>query len=236
MKQSIKQTKICATCKIPKATSEFDFLSKKSHLYRSDCRICALERRKQYYILNKADIKIKHKEYQKTPKSKEAKKKYYLDNRDEILAKIKKLHNDPERRARYNAARKIYRKKKMATDPIYRIKESLRKRVAKVLKGNPKSNSTFKFLGCTIPEFMNHLESQFKPGMTWDNYGLYGWHRDHIRPCSSFDLSKPDEQAKCFHYTNFQPLWATTDIARQNGDFESEGNIEKGDKWEKSVI
>lgn len=29
-----------------------------------------------------------------------------------------------------------------------------------------------------------------------------------IRPCNSFDLTKPEDQLKCFHFTNLQPLWA----------------------------
>ena len=58
------------------------------------------------------------------------------------------------------------------------------------------------------PEFVwNRLESQFKEGMTRDNHGFRGWHIDHIKPVSSFDLSDPEEQKKCFHYTNLQPLW-----------------------------
>src|SRR5258708_6680707 len=52
------------------------------------------------------------------------------------------------------------------------------------------------------------LEIQFKPGMTWENYGRHGWHVDHIRPCNSFDLSDQTELRKCFHFTNLQPLWA----------------------------
>jgi hypothetical protein len=66
--------------------------------------------------------------------------------------------------------------------------------------------------------------------MTWENYGS-AWDVDHIRPCSSFDLTKPEEQAICFHYTNLQPLWKTTEIARAHGDMVSIGNIEKGAKW-----
>ena len=42
--------------------------------------------------------------------------------------------------------------------------------------------------------------------MNWKNYGT-GWHIDHIRPCSSFNLRKKSEQYKCFNYKNLQPLW-----------------------------
>jgi hypothetical protein len=69
-------------------------------------------------------------------------------------------------------------------------------------------------IGCEIDYLMYHLQHKFKKGMTWDNHGsgnngkgMKEWHIDHIKPCSSFDLSKPEEQQKCFHYTNLQPLW-----------------------------
>jgi hypothetical protein len=64
--------------------------------------------------------------------------------------------------------------------------------------------------------------------MNWGNHGKYGWHIDHIKPCASFDLTKPEHQRECFHYTNLQPLWATTKIAKENGDSNAIGNINKG--------
>jgi len=67
-------------------------------------------------------------------------------------------------------------------------------------------------LGCTINELWIHLEKQFKQGMTRQNHGK--WHIDHIIPCVSFDLTKPEEQSKCFHYTNLQPLWASENLAK----------------------
>ena len=72
---------------------------------------------------------------------------------------------------------------------------------------NMQSNSgTFKMLGCTPDELRLHLEKQFIDNMSWDNYGRYGWHIDHIIPISS---AKTEEEVyKLAHYTNLQPLWA----------------------------
>jgi hypothetical protein len=56
--------------------------------------------------------------------------------------------------------------------------------------------------------------------MSWDNYGkIQGcWQIDHKRPLASFNLSKLDEQAVCFHYANLQPLW-TNDNLRKSDRF-----------------
>ena len=50
--------------------------------------------------------------------------------------------------------------------------------------------------------------------MTWENHTTHGWHIDHVKPCAVFDLSKPEEQKKCFHYTNLQPLWAKENLSK----------------------
>ena len=74
------------------------------------------------------------------------------------------------------------------------------------IKNDIKYFKTTNLIGCTVEQLKQHLESHFKVGMFWSNYGK--WHIDHIKPCASFDLSKESEQKKCFHYTNLQPLWA----------------------------
>jgi hypothetical protein len=57
---------------------------------------------------------------------------------------------------------------------------------------------------------MSHLEAQFEPWMTWDNYGFYGWHIDHIKPLASFKYSTPDDpQFKAaWSLKNLRPLGA----------------------------
>ena len=52
--------------------------------------------------------------------------------------------------------------------------------------------------------------------MSWSNYGIHGWHIDHVIPCSKFNLKNLDEQNKCFNYQNLQPLWAEENIKKSN--------------------
>ena len=92
-------------------------------------------------------------------------------------------------------------------DPKNRILSNLRRRFLFVLKGHQKSDHTLNLIGCSREQLIKHIEFQFKDGMSWDNYGRVGWHVDHRIPCDFFDLSNPEEQRKCFHYTNLQPLW-----------------------------
>lgn len=62
-------------------------------------------------------------------------------------------------------------------------------------------------------ELKKYLESQFKEGMSWENYGIE-WHIDHIVPCSFFDLSNEDHQRICFNWRNLQPLWKKDNLSK----------------------
>lgn len=92
--------------------------------------------------------------------------------------------------------------------------DSQRSRLCIAVKNAIKSDKTMNLVGCTPNELRDHLESQFKDGMTFDNYGRGGWHIDHIKPCTSFDLSDPEQQRECFHYTNLQPLWEKENLSK----------------------
>lgn len=103
-------------------------------------------------------------------------------------------------------------------DIHFKVLDCLRARVKKVLNGKSKFAPTLKLLGCSLEELKIYLAKKFQEGMSWDNHG-YGetkWHIDHIRPCASFDLSKPEEQVKCFHYSNLQPLWQKDNLQKSD--------------------
>ena len=67
-------------------------------------------------------------------------------------------------------------------------------------------------VGCSASELLIHIEAQFTNGMSWDNRSE--WHVDHIKPVCSFDLTDPEQQGVCFHYTNLRPLWARDNLTR----------------------
>ena len=126
----------------------------------------------------------------------------------------KKILKEKQNEYRLNNMHKIrkYFNNRRKTDINFRIKCNIRSRIYVALNRGIKSAHTMELLGCSIEEVKQHLEKQFKPGMSWDNHGK--WHIDHIKPCCSFDLTKPEEQRVCFHYSNLQPLWAEENLSK----------------------
>lgn len=109
----------------------------------------------------------------------------------------------------------VYEATKMQTDFGFRLRKLIRGRLRQALirAGSAKSCGFKDYIGCT-PEFLkNHIESQFVPGMTWDNQGS-DWHIDHIVPISHFDLTTKDGLCAANHFSNLRPLWAKENLAK----------------------
>ena len=181
------------------------------------CRACQLEKnaancRQWYQNKGRAQVIANSKQWAKDnpEKRKEAANKW-----------ARELNRDPVRNARKNKMRRegnrsALHKIRYQEDRNYRLMLGLKGRIQQALKlqCGRKAYKTAELLGCSIPEFKEWIASQFEDGMSWDNYGLHGWHIDHIRPCASFDLTDPEQQKQCFHYTNQQPLWAKDNMAK----------------------
>lgn len=227
--------KQCQKCNTVKILDDFpkDKLCKDGH--RNICLICKKEAHRQYHQKHRESLLKRMSEYREKnkdilyAKQRECRKRkseqykkmraiHYLNHKEEILEKVKIYRQEKKKEIaiKDRIRKNIYRKNSIQ----FKLKETLRGRFFRCLKNglHKKSAKTLEILGCSIPFLIKYLENQFKDGMSWENYGRKGWHIDHIKPCSSFDLSLPEEQQKCFHYSNLQPLWAID-------------NLKKGDKF-----
>lgn len=185
-----------------------------------------------------------HRAYQSTPEYKAQRKAYSASRRvrDREAARMKKFRELPEfnelerirrkeyyqrpsslvkRRKWYSSA--IVRKRvsdqraiRRKSDPAYAITNALRARLYAVVKNSRgrKIKSTLDLVGCDAEFLAKHIESKFKEGMTWENRSE--WHIDHIIPCSKFNMLYPEDQGKCFHYSNLQPLWWWENLSKSD--------------------
>ena len=115
---------------------------------------------------------------------------------------------DYVRKARQAQSKAYYKKnpdKKIARSISSRIRQSLKKQM-----------SSREYTGCDYDTLKAHIEAQFVDDMCWENYGQYGWHLDHIKPVSAFDLSDPAEALACFNYKNLQPLWWYDNLSKSD--------------------
>ena len=105
-------------------------------------------------------------------------------------------------------------KRKHLKRPKYRLSQNIRTGISKSLKTG-KSGLWEQLVGYTTTELKEYLQRRFKPGMSWENYGQ--WHIDHIRPISTFDFTKYQDNAfkQCWALSNLRPLWARDNWTRK---------------------
>jgi len=168
---------------------------------------------KQYYMLNKEEIKKRTNKYriQNLQRYAEYNSNWRKDKNNKNKIKLYRI--------KYYKKHYLYKIDKLLTDPCFKLQNILRQRLNKAIKNNYKSGSAVRDLGCSIEQLKSHLESKFynrKDGtaMNWNNYGLKGWHIDHIVPLSKFDLTDRNQFLQACHYTNLQPLWSEDNLSK----------------------
>jgi len=113
---------------------------------------------KEYRIIHK-DILSKHS------------KEYYKNNKKHILNTNKKYRELNKEKLNENA--RIYKYNKYHTDPLYKLKQTCRRRLNAILtqSGYSKCSRTFYIIGCLPKDLKEHLEKLFQKGMSWENHG-----------------------------------------------------------------
>jgi hypothetical protein len=203
------ETKVCIECDIEKPLTEFYKRKDNPSGYRNNCKECKLKNNHRWRKENKDKVTNIGKIWREK-------------NKESIKDRIKEWEkkNYQKIRDRKNKRARDRRKE----DPVYHMINKVRCRLKKYLItfNITKKNRTFDIVGCTPQELKEHLEKQFKDGMTWENRNL--WHIDHISPLSS--AKTEEELYKLCHYTNLQPLWAEENLKKSNKIVESIKNEE----------
>lgn len=193
---NLHDMKECRNCKNIYSLEDYHKDKNKKDGHRNVCKSCIKKYRKD----NWDKIKIKDREWKANNKERINKREQTEKRKVQKKEAVKRLL---EKNPNYFTE---YARRRKQEKPETRIRLNLSNRIIKALKKNVKSQKTMELLGIDIDSFKKYIESKFLPTMTWENYGKE-WHIDHIRPCKSYDLTIPEQQKECFHYTNLQPLF-----------------------------
>lgn len=98
--------------------------------------------------------------------------------------------------------------RKYSENPRYKLDKRTRSFLRSVVQGRVKKSKYEDILGWKIQDFIDHIENQFLPSMTWDNYGK--WEIDHITSLCTFIYSCENcpEYREAWKLDNLRPLWA----------------------------
>lgn len=150
-------------------------------------------------------------------KAREACKKWAEKNKDKRRQDFRlwaAKNRDKIRRTylKHNQKYLLKYKQKRKDDPVYSLICTVRCRINHCSRtkkiGRQSVNESI--LGCSWADFVKTLESQFLPGMTWENRS--SWHLDHIVPLS---IAKSTEEVLDLnHYSNLKPMWSRDNLSK----------------------
>lgn len=200
--------KRCCTCKEFLPRERFGPSKQRKDGLRPNCRVCH----------NKGTAASRARNLEA---SREASRRWQANNPDKAKAKRERWKqanpgretflaarwraNNPDRLADTTAARRAKPEVRMMRSIAQRIRNFVHKK---------DGASTHKLVGYTGGELRQHLERQFLPGMTWENYGE--WHIDHILPLASFHSSSDDAIRRAWSLSNLRPIWAKDNFQKRD--------------------
>lgn len=223
------ETRTCRACKQQQpATAEFFgvFTNRGVTGLRRKCKKCHAN----YVLLRRRAKGIQPRSPANPDATRNRRRHWQRLNRDRLKEYRRRYLSNPDNLERARcAARQYYREHKNAAylrhkarrqaDPLFRlrlvvscaVRSSLRH-----LKRKDKPCGWEQLVGYTKYELRDHLERQFKVGMTWRNMGRGGWHIDHIVPVASFDIRSPGdpEFLACWALTNLRPEWEPDNLRK----------------------
>ena len=181
-----------------------------------------LEYNRKYREENKDFVSNIKKDWSQSEMGRNSKSRYYIKNSEKIKKNTKEnrsskieYYREKDRLRRespeYKEKHNLYiRKHRLKKPHIYAWRYLLQNTLKRL--GKKKLSKTIDMLGYSAEDLKNHIESLFKEGMCWDNYGE--WHIDHIKPVSLFDELENVNVVNSLD--NLQPLWASENLSKGN--------------------
>lgn len=173
--------KQCTKCKTFKEESDFCKNKNTKDGLSFVCKDCS----NTYYKQNRIKILEQQTQYRKQNYVKQQKHNDFIKNKIEIYKK---------RRLNYKLSLKI------------QLNTRMEKVFYDALRYN-KDINLINLVNYNVSQLKQHLENQFTPEMSWDNYGSY-WEIDHIIPKNCFNYEKPEDYdfKICWSLLNLRPL------------------------------
>jgi hypothetical protein len=116
--------------------------------------------------------------------------------------------NHPERIRLADAAR-------VAANPKVRLNKNISVRIRQSLSAGKEGRTWEAIVGFSLADLISHIEQQFTPEMTWENYGSF-WHIDHIKPLAAFTYTSFTDLAfhEAWALSNLRPLQAIENLRK----------------------
>jgi len=219
--------KLCSKCKQWVLESNFRPYTHNRDGLHVECRNCQAQRtraydethkeqRNKYFADRREEINKQH-------------RLYYLENREKCLKQHRKYRdanreeiNQKHRTKEYREKVNEQERKRRKANAGLRLRRSLSNALRDHLTGRRKSAPTMELLGIDkyscrsanpLGALLQHLEYQFKPGMTFSNI-----HIDHRIPISYAGDSLQEEfwQRYLCNYRNLQPMFAKDNMSKGN--------------------
>lgn len=212
-------TKQCSKCGKIKNIDEFYLSKRYTDGHISQCKDCKRKTSRTWKKNNPKKVKANWRKWAEdnVNKLKEKSRIRYYNDPEKARNRVRQWRkNNPDKR---KAQKKRWKNKRLQRDPNFKLRRRVSSIIQLRLKNRSSSKngrSTFDFLPYTLGELKQHLENQFQPDMTWQNYGQ--WHIDHIKPDSSFSYTSVEDKEfqECWALKNLQPLWAKDNLKKSN--------------------
>jgi hypothetical protein len=205
--------KTCTKCGIEKDESEFVKRSALKGGRASRCRECAVKGAMNWNKANPDKVKAGNKKWRETHQE-------YVKAAHRAWSASEKKKESDRRWRRENPEKNLAAINRAAVVRLSTLKGRLSLRAASAirssLKKGAKANRHWEDLvSFTVDQLKAHLEKQFTPEMSWENYGTY-WSIDHKIPVAVHNFERPGDidLRLCWSLKNLQPMEKLSNISK----------------------